>query len=82
MKQDSKTSQSYHHFTEKEKQFIKYWYPLKPNEWIANYLGLTTKQISNYALRNAAERWVKKSSDCLMNIRTGAGRKGGRPRKK
>ena len=52
----SRNARSYHHFTEKEKRFIRRSYATTRTCCIANILGLTTHQIKEFVRRQRIDR--------------------------
>ena len=64
----TRNARSYHHFTEKEKRFIRRSYATTRTCCIANILGLKTEQVEKYVERHAGEQWACKSRVTLCEI--------------
>ena len=61
---------------------IEKWYARMPTSELARRLGLTVKQIENYAYRNNTEPWARKLAVLRSAENSEKGKKGGgRPRK-
>ena len=48
---------------------------------LAREMGLTVKQIVNYAYRQNTEQWTRKKSSLLSQVNSENGKRGGRPQK-
>ena len=70
-------------FREKEDgPVIRRWYARMPTAELAERMGLTVKQIENYAYRNNTEPWARKLAVLRSAENSEKGKKGGgRPRK-
>ena len=60
---------------------IRRWYARMRTSDLARMLGLTVKQIENFAHRNNMESWARKLASVLSAINSRNGKKGGRPKK-
>ena len=58
------------------------WYAVMPTAELAERMGLTVKQITNYVYRWNSEPWARKSASVLSAENSRNGRRGGRPLKK
>lgn len=56
MKEKKTNARAYHHFTEKEKRFIRKFYANTRTCCIAHVLGLTTQQVKDFARRQRIDR--------------------------
>ena len=61
---------------------IRRWYAVMPTAELAERMGLTVKQITNYVYRWNSEPWARKSASVLSAENSRNGRRGGRPLKK
>ena len=61
---------------------IRRWYAVMPTAELAERMGLTVKQITNYVYRWNSEPWARKSASVLSAENSRNGRSGGRPLKK
>ena len=60
---------------------IRRWYAVMPTAELAERMGLTVKQITNYVYRWNSEPWARKSASVLSAENSRNGRRGGRPLK-
>ncbi len=61
---------------------IRRWYARLPTAELAERMGLTVRQITNYVYRWNSEPWARKSASVLSAQNSVKGKKGGgRPRK-
>lgn len=60
---------------------IEKWYATMPTPELARQMGLTVKQIENYAHRENHKECVGKDAVTKSRINSENGKKGGRPRK-
>jgi hypothetical protein len=58
------------------------WYAVMPTAELAERMGLTVRQITNYVYRWNSEPWARKSASLLSAENSRNGRRGGRPLKK
>lgn len=58
------------------------WYAKMPTAELAERMGLTVRQITNYVYRWNSEPWARKSASVLSAENSRNGRRGGRPLKK
>lgn len=58
------------------------WYAVMPTAELAERMGLTVRQITNYVYRWNSEPWARKSASVLSAENSRNGRRGGRPLKK
>lgn len=58
------------------------WYAKMPTVELAERMGLTVRQITNYVYRWNSEPWARKSASVLSAENSRNGRRGGRPLKK
>lgn len=61
---------------------IEKWYATMPTAELAHRLGLTVKQVSDYAYRNNFNESLGKDAAERSKVASENGKKGGRPRKK
>ena len=61
---------------------IRRWYAVMPTAELAERMGLTVRQITNYVYRWNSEPWARKSASVLSAENSRNGRRGGRPLKK
>ena len=61
---------------------IRRWYARMPTAELAERMGLTVRQITNYVYRWNSEPWARKSASVLSAENSRNGRRGGRPLKK
>ena len=70
-------------FCEKEDgPVIRRWYARMPTAELAERMGLTVRQITNYVYRHNDEPWARKLPSVLSAENSRNGRSGGRPLKK
>ena len=60
---------------------IRRWYAKIPTAELAERMGLTVRQITNYVYRHNDEPWARKSASVLSAENSRNGRSGGRPLK-
>lgn len=69
-------------FREKEDgAVIRRWYARMPTAELAERMGLTVRQITNYVYRHNTEPWARKDAATLSRINSEKGKKGGRPKR-
>ena len=61
---------------------IRRWYARMPTAELAERMGLTVRQITNYVYRHNTEPWARKLPSVLSAENSRNGRSGGRPLKK
>ena len=70
-------------FREKEDgEMIRKYFAKMPTKELAERMGLTVKQITNYVYRHNTEPWARKLPSVLSAENSRNGRSGGRPLKK
>ena len=82
-KGQSEGSQKDRRFREKvDGPVIRRWYARMPTAELAERMGLTVRQITNYVYRHNDEPWARKLPSVLSAENSRNGRSGGRPLKK